>query len=138
METTNKYSKLFAIGKLLNMGINELRYIAEDYTGKQSLRSLSNAQLTDFENMLQRKLDREDARLRQKVLATYEENGVILQEQRDFLVDLIVFVFRGDIRKFRSWLEHYFQRSSERFLTPDIAIKIIDALNHMKSRKVRL
>ena len=66
-----------------------------------------------------------------------QQNELLYIAQRDFLIDLIAYVF-DDINKFRSWMDNKFGIANERFLTRSMAKKVVRGLQQMRARKYRI
>lgn len=131
-----KYAKLFGYAQQLHISIDELRLIAAEVTGKESLRSLSDGQLRRMENKLKYRIRYNYKTKRDQVRRDFERSETLTSEQFGYLTDLITAVF-GNIQQFRSWLGHYFLLSHERYLNSIQARKIIKALENMRKRNFK-
>lgn len=135
----NRFKKLFAIGKELGMDIELLREGASEWTGKPSLRSLNNMQLLEYTKKLEAAKKKAYYARKKAITSQFQINEILTPNQRQYLIDLIVAVFR-DIHQFRSWLKNYFQAAGiqhERYLSTTQARKVITALADMKKRRFR-
>lgn len=127
------FKNLFGLAKELGMTKDQLSDGAAQWTGESSLRSLSPAQIRQYETRL--KLQVKGLR-RARVAAVeseFERNGFMKPAQRIYMIDLILETF-GGMGKFRIWLNRYFEISSERFLTVPQTRKVIVALEDMRRR----
>jgi len=133
----NRYKKLFACAKELGISIEELRQGAASFSGEYSLRSLSGRQLRLYEEKLNSTLKNRQEAKRRALREQFVANEFITIGQREYLIDLISSLFRGDVSKFRSWLANSFGIGHERFISKELAPKVLKAASSMKARGYR-
>lgn len=130
-----KFATLFGLAKQLGMSIEELRLGATGWTGEASLRSLKTKQLREYEQKLKAEISQRFKTKRAGIQQDFESNALLTQTQRNYLIDLITFVF-NDMTQFRTWLRRFFSPlQSERFLDRPQAQRVMKALAEMKKRK---
>lgn len=135
---SNRYSKVFALAKALNITHEELRIGAASYSGKQSLRSLDNRQLWHYADKLQKRKDREDFINRKEIQNKFEPNGNLPESQCSFMLDLVCDIF-SNIAQFRGWLQRTFAISHERFIHDTaLAKRVVAAMNEMRNRGYKI
>lgn len=127
----NRYARLFAMAKVLGMDKEQLSDGAAAYTGQASLRSLSTAQLAEYERILQSAIDTQK-HYRRLAMRKALPFGQIDGSQYNFLLDLIADTFEKP-QQFEAWLKRYFN-SSESEVDESQASQIIVALKDMRSR----
>ena len=69
-----------------------------------------------------------------KYVEHHFKDAPIYGNQRAFLIDLIVDVFKGNMKNFRGWLKRYHGIDHESKLDGDNAVGVINALNIMRER----
>jgi len=127
------FKNLFGLAKELGMTKDQLSDGAAQWTGQNSLRSLSPAQIRQYEYRLKLQVKGLRRARVAAVEAQFERNEFMKPAQRTYMIDLILSTF-GGLVKFRIWLSKYFEISSERFLTVPQTRKVIVALEDMRRR----
>jgi hypothetical protein len=130
----NRFANIFGLAKELGIEKETLSSGAAEWTGIESLRSLSAAQLKEYELRLHQRILHQWRLRRAAIGANFQSHATLGNEQRIYLMDLISSIFRS-IEEFRVWLENHFTLSSERFITSSEAHRIIKALNTMRQRR---
>lgn len=130
-----KFATLFGLAKELGMSIEELRLGATGWTGEASLRSLKPKQLREYQQKLKVEISQRFKTKRAGIQKDFESNALLTETQRNYLIDLITFVF-NDMVQFRVWLRRFFAPlQTERFLDRSQAQRVMKALADMKKRK---
>ncbi len=133
--------KLFAIGKKLDMGIDDLRWAATPYNKerKSSLRALSESEADRLIGDLQRLArQKREKRIRHADLRPdgnawdYSLSGA--WSQRDMMFDLMLRA-EWDVWQFRAWLKRYHKVDHERFLNAGQRVRVIEGLKQIAARK---
>lgn len=124
-----RFAKLFGVAREYGLEIDDLRELARQLTGEPSLKSLSPRQ----EKQMFAMLAQQNKGLR-KYVEHHFKDAPIYGNQRAFLIDLIVDVFKGNMKNFRGWLKRYHGIDHESKLDGDNAVGVINALNIMRER----
>lgn len=127
------FKNLFGLAKELGMTKDQLSDGAAQWTGQNSLRSLSPAQIRQYEYRLKQQVKGLRRARVAAVESQFERNEFMKPAQQTYMIDLILSTF-GGLAKFRIWLSKYFEISSERFLTVPQTRKVIVALEDMRRR----
>lgn len=130
----NRFAIIFGLAKELGMAKENLSAGAAEWTGIESLTSLSAAQLTEYEAALRHRILQQWRLRRAAIAVNFQTHATLGHEQHIYLMDLISAIFKN-LDEFRAWLANYFALSSERFITSSEAHRVIKALNIMRQRR---
>lgn len=131
----NKFAKLFAMAKVLGIEKEMLSEGAAQWNGQASLRSLSAAQLAEYEHKLQEQVNAQ-WRARRESMKNAFAFVHLHGGQYNYLLDLLADIFATP-QQFAAWLKRYFDMNEER-VGPDEAAQVIEALKDMRSRGYRV
>ena len=131
----NRFAKLFAMAKVLGIEKEMLSEGAAQWNGQASLRSLSAAQLAEYEHKLQEQVNAQ-WRARRESMKNAFAFVHLHGGQYNYLLDLLADIFATP-QQFAAWLKRYFDMDEER-VGPDEAAQVIEALKDMRSRGYRV
>lgn len=131
----NRFAKLFAMAKVLGIEKEMLSEGAAQWNGQASLRSLSAAQLAEYEHKLQEQVNAQ-WRARRESMKNAFAFVHLHGGQYNYLLDLLADIFTTP-QQFAAWLKRYFDMNEER-VGPDEAAQVIEALKDMRSRGYRV
>lgn len=131
----NRFAKLFAMAKVLGIEKEMLSEGAAQWNGQASLRSLSAAQLAEYEHKLQEQVNAQ-WRARRESMKNAFAFVHLHGGQYNYLLDLLADIFTTP-QQFTAWLKRYFDMDEER-VGPDEAAQVIEALKDMRSRGYRV
>lgn len=129
----NRYAKLFALAKQLGIEKDDLSAGAAFWTGQESLRSLNDAALREYESKLSAQISMNFHDRRRAIEHHFYRNPLLSGKQFAYFLDLIADVFLN-IYQFRVWLKRYYNIDSETQIDSELASKIIVALSEMRKR----
>jgi len=130
----NRFATLFGFAKEFVIEKETLSAGAAEWTGIESLTSLSAAQLKEYQQCLRQRIIHQWRIRRADIGANFQSHATLGNEQRIYLMDLISSIFKN-IEEFRVWLENHFILSSERFITSSEAHRVIKALSSIRQRR---
>jgi len=120
--TARQRNRMFALAKELGWNIDDLRRTAAQWTGEESLKSLSKARANQMNNQLQLMVDG-------KPIAP------VANPQIELIKRMWPQAFASE-SDFRAWLKAYMGVDHEDFLRPPLPGKVIEALKAMIKRKM--